>query len=52
MLARGEMGELGLPKQGPLENEVGHLALQQAYFETFLLLLFSCICTNISRRVW
>ena len=48
MLTRDEIGVLGLPKQEPYDNEVGRLALHQAYFETFLLLLFSCICTNIS----
>lgn len=47
-----EVGALCLPKREPYENEVGHLALYQADFETFLLLLFSCICTNISDGIW
>lgn len=52
MLTRDEIGVLCLPKQEPYEDEAGHLAFYQAYFETFLLFLFSCICTDISDRIW
>lgn len=52
MLTPDKIGVQCLPKQEPYKNDIGHLALYQAYFETFLLLLFSCICANISDRIW